>query len=471
MLVISRKLMSASAGASINFPAADIRVSCALLVHKASVILYVGRSVRGRIRRDRSSRSSRQPRRGLVRRRAFRFARCWISRCFPTRQRQLRPRRPVKRDRDQLWASLTRQLCGSSSEDRTQFVARFAQLETEIKVELARGRLRRLLGPAVCADSGQVPPSAVAAASVTAAGPPALPLQTGRSCSCSRSRCVKLYCDCFANSKLCSGCACTDCRNVATNLEEIENARQSVMRRNPRAFKRKLTELAGNHQPADCDTAALEALRRLPPADQAEAHAMARLAFDTLSAASHTQLLVELLEDTLPDAVSAGGRLRLSTTAAVATLPPRRPCYARPRPPSPPTPSTSPTLAATPFWGASSRRASPRHLLTYPRASSARARHVARAAAIRCRSPRQAPIRMPPRAHERHLPPPGRRRRASAHARGRSRPQRLRSTARSVARSIAHRGGCGERGDAEDSCVRMASHGERATGRVGARHL
>lgn len=193
-------------------------------------------------------------------------------------------------------------------------MARFAQLETEIKVELARGRLRRLLGPAVCADSGQVPPSAVAAASVTAAGPPALPLQTGRSCSCSRSRCVKLYCDCFANSKLCSGCACTDCRNVATNLEEIENARQSVMRRNPRAFKRKLTELAGNHQPADCDTAALEALRRLPPADQAEAHAMARLAFDTLSAASHTQLLVELLEDTLPDArlyaVDRLGRLR-----------------------------------------------------------------------------------------------------------------------------------------------------------------
>lgn len=33
------------------------------------------------------------------------------------------------------------------------------------------------------------------------------------SCACKRSKCIKLYCDCFRFSKFCEGCSCLDCAN------------------------------------------------------------------------------------------------------------------------------------------------------------------------------------------------------------------------------------------------------------------
>ena len=32
-------------------------------------------------------------------------------------------------------------------------------------------------------------------------------------CSCNKTKCIKKYCECFANNKLCTNCLCLDCRN------------------------------------------------------------------------------------------------------------------------------------------------------------------------------------------------------------------------------------------------------------------
>ena len=33
-------------------------------------------------------------------------------------------------------------------------------------------------------------------------------------CNCKKSKCLKLYCECFASELFCDGCNCTECRNT-----------------------------------------------------------------------------------------------------------------------------------------------------------------------------------------------------------------------------------------------------------------
>ena len=44
-------------------------------------------------------------------------------------------------------------------------------------------------------------------------------------CSCIKTKCVKKYCECFANNKSCTSCICIDCRNkeIYTNIQNKEN--------------------------------------------------------------------------------------------------------------------------------------------------------------------------------------------------------------------------------------------------------
>ncbi|KRY19773.1 Protein lin-54 [Trichinella patagoniensis] len=44
-----------------------------------------------------------------------------------------------------------------------------------------------------------------------------------RPCNCTKSQCLKLYCDCFANGEFCSNCHCTNCLNNLTN--ELDRSR------------------------------------------------------------------------------------------------------------------------------------------------------------------------------------------------------------------------------------------------------
>ena len=60
-------------------------------------------------------------------------------------------------------------------------------------------------------------------------------------CNCKKSRCLKLYCDCFARGKGCTkDCNCMSCLNNEDNAEERKSAMMSTLERNPIAFKPKV---------------------------------------------------------------------------------------------------------------------------------------------------------------------------------------------------------------------------------------
>lgn len=67
-------------------------------------------------------------------------------------------------------------------------------------------------------------------------------------CKCQRSRCLKLYCDCFSAGQYCTDCSCVGC----ANLPEYENLRveaiSSTLERNPEAFKPKIKSTSSNSQ-------------------------------------------------------------------------------------------------------------------------------------------------------------------------------------------------------------------------------
>lgn len=60
-------------------------------------------------------------------------------------------------------------------------------------------------------------------------------------CNCKKSRCLKLYCDCFARGEVCTkDCNCVNCLNTESNTEERQNAMMGILDRNPNAFKPKV---------------------------------------------------------------------------------------------------------------------------------------------------------------------------------------------------------------------------------------
>ena len=43
-------------------------------------------------------------------------------------------------------------------------------------------------------------------------------------CTCTKTKCIKKYCECFANGKFCIGCHCIDCLNKPFKKNENENS-------------------------------------------------------------------------------------------------------------------------------------------------------------------------------------------------------------------------------------------------------
>ncbi|KAG7231037.1 hypothetical protein INR49_025067, partial [Caranx melampygus] len=59
-------------------------------------------------------------------------------------------------------------------------------------------------------------------------------------CHCTRSQCLKLYCDCFANGVMCNNCDCSNCHNNAEHETKRHKAIKSCLGRNPDAFRPKI---------------------------------------------------------------------------------------------------------------------------------------------------------------------------------------------------------------------------------------
>ncbi|XP_065218315.1 protein lin-54 homolog [Planococcus citri] len=75
---------------------------------------------------------------------------------------------------------------------------------------------------------------------------PTKPLETGnglrsrKPCNCTRSQCLKLYCECFANGEFCNNCNCVSCHNNISHEENRQHAIRSCLDRNPQAFRPKI---------------------------------------------------------------------------------------------------------------------------------------------------------------------------------------------------------------------------------------
>lgn len=59
-------------------------------------------------------------------------------------------------------------------------------------------------------------------------------------CNCTKSQCLKLYCDCFANGEFCYMCNCMNCFNNLENEEHRNRAIKACLERNPHAFRPKI---------------------------------------------------------------------------------------------------------------------------------------------------------------------------------------------------------------------------------------
>ena len=61
-------------------------------------------------------------------------------------------------------------------------------------------------------------------------------------CNCKKSRCLKLYCDCFRIVKYCDGCNCNDCANTSGYDHVRVQAMNAILERNSEAFKPRVSE-------------------------------------------------------------------------------------------------------------------------------------------------------------------------------------------------------------------------------------
>jgi len=59
-------------------------------------------------------------------------------------------------------------------------------------------------------------------------------------CNCTKSQCLKLYCDCFANGEFCRNCNCTNCHNNLAYENERSKSIKMCLERNPYAFQPKI---------------------------------------------------------------------------------------------------------------------------------------------------------------------------------------------------------------------------------------
>jgi hypothetical protein len=62
-----------------------------------------------------------------------------------------------------------------------------------------------------------------------------------KKCNCKNSKCLKLYCECFASGRYCDGCNCRDCHNNKDHEEVRQDAVVAILERNPNAFRPKVS--------------------------------------------------------------------------------------------------------------------------------------------------------------------------------------------------------------------------------------
>lgn len=70
--------------------------------------------------------------------------------------------------------------------------------------------------------------------------------QQRKACNCRNSKCLKLYCECFASGVYCvpGHCNCNPCQNNLQYEEVRQQAVQQILERTPSAFRPKINTMA-----------------------------------------------------------------------------------------------------------------------------------------------------------------------------------------------------------------------------------
>lgn len=66
------------------------------------------------------------------------------------------------------------------------------------------------------------------------------PKKIKKCCSCSKSKCLKLYCECFKKNIYCSDCNCPECLNKESNEDLRQESIKFLKRKSKFAFKEKI---------------------------------------------------------------------------------------------------------------------------------------------------------------------------------------------------------------------------------------
>lgn len=72
--------------------------------------------------------------------------------------------------------------------------------------------------------------------------PPTSSAQKKGACNCKKSKCLKLYCECFAARQYCDGCNCKDCHNTPKYEPEREKAINQALSKNRAAFDPRIAD-------------------------------------------------------------------------------------------------------------------------------------------------------------------------------------------------------------------------------------
>ncbi|XP_039121987.1 uncharacterized protein LOC120258593 [Dioscorea cayenensis subsp. rotundata] len=59
-------------------------------------------------------------------------------------------------------------------------------------------------------------------------------------CTCQKSRCLNLRCECFAKKEFCVNCQCKNCENTIANAQSVAAAQKHLLHLNPTAFHPKI---------------------------------------------------------------------------------------------------------------------------------------------------------------------------------------------------------------------------------------
>jgi hypothetical protein len=81
-------------------------------------------------------------------------------------------------------------------------------------------------------------------------------------CTCKKSQCLKLYCECFSAERYCVDCKCSNCLNVPAYDDERERAILELCHKNPSAFKPRNSATTQNQM---CRCKKSECLKKVRP--------------------------------------------------------------------------------------------------------------------------------------------------------------------------------------------------------------